>query len=340
MVRQTALDLALVALVCAASFGCKSSGSSPASSVKDLGLGRCVAVNEAGQVLGIDESNEANATFVVDTNGSRRTLGAFEPGAMAIGLAIAENGDVVGYSESLAGRRAIRYSAGSWKAVDGVSAPWSVALGLGSKGETLGLVGTATPGETHAFLSMSGSLGPLALPGGPSSAAYLVNAEGRIAGIMQASDNETHAFLLSAGQLQDLGTLGGKNSSPYGMNGKGDVVGSSDTAGGPQHAFLWSGGGPLVDLGVPFGMVGSDARAIDDKGRIAGNGYDATGLSHPFLFVPGAAPAEIMPMDKTSRRFIGARILAASASGKMVGWGLPDTRGEGKAHCLVWTQGG
>jgi probable HAF family extracellular repeat protein len=329
--------LGVLGVVCAAN-GCSSRSSAPAATwtAADLGPGRCVALNNLGQVLGIDDSGNS---FVVSAGAAPTTLAGLPDGSLTIGLALADSGDVVGYSEGAAGRNAIRYSAGAWAPVDGVVGPWSVATAFGPTGEIVGWAGTDAMGGTMAFRAAAGALTSLALPAGQSSAAYVAGAAGSVVGIFETTASVTHGFLIAKGQLTDLGTLGGGNSTPYAMNGRGDIAGASETAAGATHAFLSPGGGALVDLGLPAGAISSDARGVDDQGRVAGNADDGAGGERPVVFVVGKDAVELMPADSAGKPFVSAHVAAMSPDGHIVGWGLPQNGGGNPIHCLLWSPG-
>src|SRR5437764_608697 len=96
---------------------------------------------------------------------------------------------------------------------------------------------------------------------------------------------EDRALPSSLFTVTDLGTLGRNYSAAYGINASGKVVGwsslSGDTVG---HAALWSAGNSvnIQDLGT-LGET-SVAYAINASGQVAGDYFDAGGLSHAFLW--------------------------------------------------------
>lgn len=168
--------------------------------VADLGPGRCTGVNAGGQVLGSDDSG---ASFVVDSRRVRVALGGLASGAMAVGVAIAANGDVVGYSESAHGRAAARYAAGAWSLVEHVPGVWSAALAIDDRGRIVGVSGTGAHAEMHAFAVENGAAVDLPVPA-QDSAACLAAAGGRVAGIVETPSG-THAFVVANGGMTDLG---------------------------------------------------------------------------------------------------------------------------------------
>lgn len=337
-----------VGLCCAVLGGlaaCKS-GDTPSATTwlaKDLGVGRCVATNMRGQVLGIDDSH---TTFVVAPDGTRTTLGVFASGEITIGVGLTDAGDVVGYSEGPTGRTAVRHSAGVWRTIDGLVGP-SAAIAASGDGQVVGF--SRQGGRGKAFALIGGALADLALLGDRRSAAYLASG-GRIAGIVETSDARTHAFLVRDGQLRELGTLGGKLSAPLGINKRGDLVGAAETASGERRAWLLPAGQTaLVDLAplVP-GAAATDARGIDDAGNVAVNVEDASAVSRPVVLIGGKSPVDILPKDTVGRTFVGAHVAAMTGDGRIVGWGMPrrsssagdggSTASGGDVRCLLWTK--
>lgn len=89
----------------------------------------------------------------------------------------------------------------------------------------------------------------------------------------------------------DLGTLGGDYSQAFDMNDLGVVVGGSWTTSDGYHAFKWSRATGMVDINPP-GAALSSARAINDRGDIAGS------------FVPNDAAFERACLWKANGQFV------------------------------------
>ena len=301
----------------------------------DLGPGRCVAGNRHGDVLGSDADGQP---FVVHPDRTRTALGGFAAGATTVGVAISARGEVVGYSDGPSGRTAIHTVDGQWVAIAGLSGTWSAAAGLDEDDRIVGVMGDGQV-ERHAFVVDRGGSVALPLPAGLASAGYVAGSSARVAGIVETAAGDTHAFVIADGELRDLGTLGGEASAPLGINARGDVVGAAETAAGARHAFVAALGGAMVDLGVPAGAVSSEARGIDDHGRIVGNVYDASGMARPVAFVPGADPIALLPADETTNPFVSAAVAAMSSDGGIAGWGVARDPRSGVVHCLRWTPG-
>jgi probable HAF family extracellular repeat protein len=159
----------------------------------------------------------------------------------------------------------------------------------------------------HAFRSRSdGGLTDLgALPGGGSSVAIGISANGLIAGLSENGETdplyaglpEVHAVLWEQGKITDLGTLpeGGYQSQANAVNSSGQVVGSGlntiPDANSMQpgifwlwggitppyqyqvHPFLWDKQDGMQDLGTLNGSTDAEAYYINERGQVVGDSY-------------------------------------------------------------------
>ncbi len=173
---------------------------------------------------------------------------------------------------------------------------------LNNAGTAAGWADTATPDPypgfcfvqdcfvSHAFRWRRGVLTDLGtLPGGVSSQAYWISANGLITGNAQNGQidplfsgfPEQRAILWQGGRSTDLGTLeGGYESVTSAVNSRGQVVGlATNTIPDPYsffgptqtRAFLWQHGA-MQDLGT---LGGPDANAyfVNERGQVAGYSY-------------------------------------------------------------------
>jgi probable HAF family extracellular repeat protein len=219
-------------------------------------------INERGQIIGTaTTSSDPGACFAVtlssfiwDRKQGMRDLGGFG-GTCTLAAAINDSGQVVGNSNVTgdASQRAFLWEEGLFRDLGGSLGGFKTgANAINEKGETVGYA--ALFGETF-----------------------------------------THAALWKKpGQITDLGTVGADPCSfAWAINNKTQVIGESDTTDCVRfdgaRPFLWENGS-LVDLNdlippnSPLQLV--YAYTIDDRGEIAGNGWDANGNEHSFRLIP------------------------------------------------------
>jgi probable HAF family extracellular repeat protein len=133
----------------------------------------------------------------------------------------------------------------------------------------------------HAFLWEAGQMKDLDSGDAGNSAAYSINNAVQIAGVYSAPGSDTSGFLYAAGNVTVL------NQAAHGranaINNAGQIVGDLSTGLGPaRQAFVWNAG-RVLDLGT-LGGLGSEARAINDSGQVAGWAHLDSGVMHAFLY--------------------------------------------------------
>ncbi len=219
-------------------------------------------------------------------NGVMTDLGDLPGGADAsLAVAINASGQVVGYSETTAGRRPFL-----WQSDVGLidlsmepgNAAFLNAADINDVGQVVGS-GQAQP-NTTAYLWQSGSgLTDLGRFEGmdflPFATATAINASGFVVGWGKPYLTANHGMSWAeAGMPADLGELpGGDDSSgAFDVNDAGQIVGRS-TAGSGYRAVLWDGG-PPIDLGeLTGGESSTEALGINNLGEIVGVSAAASG---------------------------------------------------------------
>jgi probable HAF family extracellular repeat protein len=113
------------------------------------------------------------------------------------------------------------------------------------------------------------------------------------------NDNgEQRAFFWQDGMMRDLGTLGGTSAIAYGVDALGNVVGRAASA-SAIRAAIWPEGGAAVDLNTrllvnPSAVALVDARDIDNRGYIVGNGSSRAFLLSP-VYATGPFVRSVSP---------------------------------------------
>ncbi|MCM3884279.1 HAF repeat-containing protein [Frankia sp. R82] len=246
--------------------------------------GTLVAGNAAGLYLGVWGDSPYSSVGGVWRRGQVTFLeGSQQP------VAVNAAGVVIGDAVSHYDRRAFRWSAGHYQALDLLGGTdeqggrRSSALAVNPDGVIVGW--STTDDRTIRAVRWRGTravdLGTL---GGPASSATAVNAVGQIVGSADTGDGQSHAVVWTDGRIRDLGTLGGPTSVAVAINEAGDIVGASDTPDGARRAVLWRRG-RAVDLGTLPGLHSSAAVTINSTGQVLVSASGAT--SGAFLWRSG-----------------------------------------------------
>lgn len=283
--------------------GSSNSGSSPLDravvwrlgSITDLGTlaGGTTSVAHAvtpdGRIAGRSTGSGSFEHAVLWEGSLLRDFGALH-GNVASRAFGAAGEQAVGDVQTASGLRAMRWQAGT-SPTDLGALPGGVtssARDINARGQAAGWSGTtgAPTGPTRAFLWEPGSLTDLGTLGGSDSVANGVSDTGIVVGRAQPSGStQFRGFRWQAGTMSDLGVLSGAPSSEaWDVNSGGDAVGES---GG--RAVLWPSAGGVADLNgvlpAGSGWTLTVARAINDRGQIAGSGA-LGGQGRAFLLTP------------------------------------------------------
>lgn len=265
-----------------------------------VGISEANGLNDAGVVVGQEDTvfpfvwvpAQANGTTGTPTRLPTLPTGGAPGGATA--LAVNDNGDVVGASETL--------DANGTQVTHAVLWSGGVAQDLGTL--------VPDPGNPGFFLG--------------SSRAIDIDNTGRIVGASDTVFGVEHAFLRdpATGAMRDLFSLVSSGVSPgvpdpsraMSINDNGDIVGVAaalDSGGNlVERAFLLPAGGQfMIDMGTlvpdpanPGGFLGnSGAFGINDNGVIigtadAGQGPGGMQLTGAARFFNGAPPTALLPV--------------------------------------------
>ncbi len=259
---------------------------------RDLTPGRdytdALAINDAGQVVGVTSGSPEGLTAFLWQNGVMRNLGTLgwtgglgEPASVA--TSINSKGQIVGWSWTKeATIRAFLWEAGRMRRLPGLENIFSKAHGIDNNSRVVGQYGEGTTGR--GFRWTAGAVSPVGKMGG-GTVATAINAENKVVGW---SRGNSRAFVWRAGVMTNLGTLGGTYSGASAINDLGQIVGYSGPPGDfPMHAFFWKNG-VMYDVGP------GRAKGINRNGWIVGERVDPAVTGHgnlvPTLWKPTATP--------------------------------------------------
>jgi probable HAF family extracellular repeat protein len=232
-------------------------------------------------------------------DGSRHRLGSLPGYPYSEARAVNDSGQAAGIAETGGHDRwraqiahAFFWQSGQMTDLGTLGGAYSSAYGLNNSGVVVGKADTAVFGQTHAFTWADGAMQDLGTLGGANSLAYHINNGGTVVGYSETGDGETrHAFLSTDGQMRDLGALPSlTNTIAYDVNSLGDAVGAAAPApdAPATRALLWHNG-QIIDLNrllpAHSGWTLEEARAINNRGQIAGQGH-FHGQARAFLLTP------------------------------------------------------
>lgn len=250
-------------------------------------------VNDTGQVVGGSPLGSGdNHAFRWQQSGGMQDLGTLG-GPDSYAFEINNSGQAVGSACCAPDTylsHAVLWGSGGIVDLGDLDPMWpaiSAAYGINDAGQVVG--GSYDEfANFHAFLWQNGGMQDLGTLGGDYSAAEAINESGQVVGTARLANATPHAFLWDGG-MQDLGALTWEQSIAYDINDKGQVVGALQT-GPTSHAFIWANG-QMQDLNnlidANSGWVLQEARAINNKGKIAGFGA-FNGQTRAFLLTPKA----------------------------------------------------
>jgi probable HAF family extracellular repeat protein len=214
-----------------------------------------IAINNAGQVVGISQNSEtflysAGTMLPVDSISIDYSF------IYEVNHAINDSGEIIG--DVLAGQPGV-YSNGGVVNLVGTLGVGTVERSINNSGSIVGYIYTPG-GDSHAFLYTDDTAaGPtmvdLGTLGGGTSIATGINKSDQVVGQAQTADGFLHAVVYTDGTMRDLNDL----------------------------------------IPADSGWTLSSASAINDRGQIVGYGWNAKGEEHAFLLNPGPVPKKVEP---------------------------------------------
>ncbi len=259
---------------------------SPRGGARDLGPGLATAVNQRGQVLGLEIRN-ATAPYrhrPWTWFGGERTAVAPPNAAWASAPAINDAGAVpVTYSTSSVRRDHNR--AGVWQGGRhtelSLSGPDLWVSGINDAGVVVGGYASAATQDFAAVRCVDGACTRLGgAPGYGSYTPEAINESGVVVG-----NRGTVALRWEGDAATVLSENGRVAHGEQALNERGDAVGWAADDHGTPRAVLWPAGAKAVDLGVP---APSEAVAINERGEVIGwTAANDSGSPRGFLWRAG-----------------------------------------------------
>lgn len=265
------------------------------------------SINSNGQIVGFAYTSSGDwHACLFDPNRENIDLGTL--GGKSIAYSISDNGQIVGE----AGNACLFNPYGPNIDLGTLGGGKSEAYSINDSGHIVGCADISSDGEAHHACLFDptggGNNTDLGTLGGEESTAYSINNNGQIVGRADTSQFEHWAYTSSgnyhfhaclfdptgAGNNTDLGTLGGNYSWANCINDNGQIVGWADISihfGGPHACFFDpTGSGANIDLNMLLpessGWVLTDAKSINNKGWIVGEGINPSGEKHAYLLTP------------------------------------------------------
>jgi probable HAF family extracellular repeat protein len=288
--------------------------------IRDLGPITPSALNNLGQVAGVDANNHA----VLWSDGVVTELGLLPGGSYSVPTDINDFGVVVGGADSL-----VSYTDNSQTQTmtAQISFVWSKAAGL----QTFGFLNYPSyPNRAYSYATsinnsnqilvsrgvrandgmisfLSGSSGLVQLPTAGDTEALAINNLGKIVGWSGSAFNRDdccspaygpRSSIWVSGQVVELGTLLPQSELtfyPKNYGVAGDINDMNQVVGWSQYvptgvsppirrAYLWTQSDGMKDLGVLSGDVSSEAVKINSSGQVIGKSYSDPNATHAFFW--------------------------------------------------------
>jgi probable HAF family extracellular repeat protein len=328
-------------------------------------------ISDQGTVAGVGDTSAADPLCYFDDcfypnafqlrKGALTNLGTLPDSLWGAANGISGNGLIVGASQNgqidpLSGFpefRAVLWNQGTISDLGTLDGGYeSAAFAVNNRGQVVGFATNTIsdpfsffpPTQTRAFRSQNGVMEDLGTLGGPDAWAFLVNAQGQVAGesYTNSTPNSSNGplcapnaptqdpFLWERGAMEDLGTLGGTCGYANALNERGQVVGISSLPGNLTfHPFFWDRG-VLKDLGT-FGGSTGQATWISDAGDVVGAAdFPGDQVHDGFIWKHGVM-TDLGNLGQTSFAY------AINSNGQVVGHSLIN---DGTFRAFLWENGG
>jgi probable HAF family extracellular repeat protein len=285
----------------------------------DYSVSSATSINASGTVVGYSgPTGPGTLAFVYTQSGGMQNLGTLG-GPTSSAASINDSGQIVGSADTASGNSDGFIYSGNGPMVD-LGSTYTPFL-INDSGLVVATAGSAATSEsTYISTGGTGAWVNIGSLGGTRTQPYGINNSGAVVGFSTTGASDTdHAFLYSNGTMTNLGTLGGDTSGASGINDYGIVVGSSSLPGDiGSDAFIYYGSGSIIDLNSlvdpSLGWTIGDAVAINDRGKIAADGYQPDGTYHAILLTPVPEPTSVIQL------LVAGFVILAARSRVSFGW--------------------
>jgi hypothetical protein len=173
--------------------------------------------------------------------------------------------------------------------IDFPRSPDTVATGLNSRGDVVGLYGPNLPvyeGTEQSYALERNTFQQLIYPGATYTLGQGINKSRRIVGWYSNSDGNAHAFLRKGKDYVNIDHAGSDNTIASNINDAGEIVGTyyQNTTGTVHGFVLTKGVYTTID---PDGSIWTEPLGINSNGVIVGFWVDQDQFSHGFAYQNG-----------------------------------------------------
>ena len=177
----------------------------------------------------------------------------------------------------------------SFGLIDFPRSPDTVATGLNSRGDVVGLYGPNLPlyeGTEQSYVLEGNTFQQLIYPGATYTLGQGINKSRRIVGWYSNSDGNAHAFLRKGKEYTTIDYPGSENTIASNINDAGEIIGIHyQNTTGTIHGFLLSKG--VYTTIDPPNSTYSQPLGINSAGVIVGDYEDQNFVNHGFIYQHG-----------------------------------------------------